>query len=319
MIGSYNIEGTELYDINVTYPYEMPETYGAVGDGVTDDTAAIQSAINKQGLIVFDAKKTYSVSKTIRLKSDTVIDLNGSTILCSTKHLFFNFISGDTFSGYSGNGNITIKNGTIIGGAMSFIHAPNIKLINIDFRNSTNDHFLEICACKDLFVDRCSFVGMENLNTSVLEYINVDPCYFGPFPWNQNISSFYDGTINNRITICDCVFEIGSDSYAYGFNAIGVHVSDGSKHQNIRIINNKISGFTGCGLRINNMNNVVIANNIIELTASGSNGIRVGDVAKSTNVIIKGNVITASGTAITKSNSSTVFQASDNDINPTFA
>lgn len=321
MAGAYNISGNELYDRDRPYnvPFIMPEDYGAVGDGVADDTDALQSAIDQKGLILFSAGATYKVAHVLRLYKDTKLDLNGSTILCNSGHLFFNFLQGATTSGYNGEGDITICNGTIIGGALSFIHAQNILIKNVKFRNSKNDHFLEICACKNYVIDGCSFIGMENLSTSVLEYINIDPCSYIPFPWNDNIASFYDGTVNNGVTIKNCEFSLGDTGYNYGYNAIGVHTSGGSKHQKIRILRNEISGFTGCGLRINNMNDVIIDDNIIKLTAQSANGINVGDIAQSTNVIIKGNVITVPGTAVSKANNSSIFQSSDNDINPTFS
>lgn len=317
MLAAYNINGNELY--TTKHMYTTPEDLGAVGDGETDDTTAIQQAVNNAGWILFTAGKIYKVTNTIRVKKNTVIDLNGATILCTSIHLFFNFLSGATFSGYDGNGDITIKNGNIIGGAVSLIHGKNIILQNVHFSNSINDHFMEICACKDFVIDRCSFIGMKYLTTSVMEYINIDPCFRGPFPWNSDIASFYDGTINDGITISDCVFALGEGDYANGYNAIGVHVSDGNKHQRIKVLNNEIKGFTGCGLRMNNMNDVVIANNVIDTPASNANGIRIGDVSQCTNVIIKGNVISSSGTAITKTGSSTTFQSTDNDINPTFS
>ena len=315
----YDYQGNVL---DIGYPPNsivFPEEYGAVGDGVTDDTTALQTAINQKGFVLFGGGKTYKVTQTLRLYKNTIIDLNGSTINCTNKHLFFNFLRGATTSAYNGEGNLVIRNGTIIGGAISLVHAEDILLDNLILKNSINDHFLEICACKNYVIRNCRFVGMEYLTTSVMEYINIDPCYLTPFPWNDNIPSFYDGTVNDGITIDGCYFSIGSEDYANGFNAIGVHASDGQKHQKVRIINNEISGFTGCGLRINNMNDVLIENNLVNLSANGTNGIKVGDVAQSTNVLIKNNVITSSGTAITKANSSTVFQSADNDINPTFS
>ena len=313
-----------LYDYNgvkkINTVIVSPEMFGAVGDGVTDDTSAIQNAVNNGGLVVFASGKKYLTSGVIRLVADTILDLNGSTIECTGKHMFFNFLGNSVATVYNGNGNIIIRNGVLVGGATSFGHAKNVLFENVIFKNSHNDHFLEICACNNYIIKNCSFIGMEYLTTSVMEYINIDPCSRTPFPWLDDESSpFYDGTVNDGITIDGCSFSVGSGDYAYGFNAIGVHAADGQKHQKIRIVNNEISGFTGCGMRINNMNDVLIDGNLINVPASGANGIKVGDVAQSTGVIIKNNVIIASGTAITKAGNSTVFQSADNDINPTFS
>ena len=312
----YMYDGTDL----MIDDYVTPEMFGAKGDGSTNDTTAIQNAVNNGGLIVFTTGKTYLTDGVIRLVANTVLDLNGCTIECTNKHMFFNFLGNSTATGYSGNGNITIRNGRLIGGATSFGHAKNVLFENVIFENSHNDHFLEICACNNYVIKNCSFIGMEYLTTSVMEYINIDPCARTPFPWLDNAGSpFYDGTVNDGIIIDGCKFSIGKGDYAYGYNAIGIHAGDGAKHQNIRITNNEVIGFTGCGLRINNMNSVLIGNNTIKLTANDSNGIRIGDVAQSTNVLIKGNAIISSGTAITKANNSTVYQSADNDINPTFS
>jgi len=312
----YKYDGAKLEIRN----YVTPEQFGAKGDGTTNDTTAIQSAVNNGGFVLFAPGKHYVTNDVVRLVGNTVLDLNGCTIECTNKHMFFNFLGNSTVTEYNGNGNIVIRNGTLVGGATSFGHAKNVLFENVTFQNSHNDHFLEICACNNYIIRNCSFIGMEYLTTSVMEYINIDPCARAPFPWLDNASSaFYDGTVNDGIYIDNCRFSIGSGNYAYGYNAIGVHANDGAKHQNIRITNSEVSGFTGCGLRINNMNNVLVSDNTIKLTENDSNGIRVGDVRQSTNVVIKGNVIIAGGTAVTKANSSTVFQSADNDINPTFS
>lgn len=311
----------KLYDYRGNYilnTYITPEEYGAVGDGATDDSIAIQNAVNNKGLVLFSSGKNYKVTSTIRLGKDTVLDLNGSTITSTNKHLFFNFLSTDTFTGYAGNGNIAIKNGTIIGGAISFGHGENIILENVIFKDSLNDHFLEIAGCKNYFIRNCKFIGMADAQTSVYEYINVDPCIRTAFPWLPNGSAFYDGAKNDGIFIDNCYFSLGTGDYEYGFNAFGVHGVAGQsvKHKNITLTNNRILGFTGCGFRINDMENVFIANNDMRVAGDG---IRVGDVGQSTDVLIKGNVIFTSGMAVTKGNNSTVFQSEDNDINPTFS
>ena len=138
----YNYQGNSL---NID-DYVTPEMYGAKGDGTTDDSTAIQNAVNNKGLVLFSSGKNYKVTSTIRLGKDTVLDLNGSTITSTNKHLFFNFLSTDTFTGYAGNGNITIENGTIIGGAISFGHGENIVLENVIFKDSLNDHENQLSA-----------------------------------------------------------------------------------------------------------------------------------------------------------------------------
>jgi hypothetical protein len=58
--------------------------FGAVGDGVADDTAAIQAASNatpRGGTLLFGRDKTYLVSSGIQFKTAHVVDLQGSTVV----------------------------------------------------------------------------------------------------------------------------------------------------------------------------------------------------------------------------------------------
>lgn len=64
-----------------------PETFGAVGDGTTDDTEAIRSCINyanENGLEVkFTNGKKYKVNQTTSIVAHCSIDFNGATIILS--------------------------------------------------------------------------------------------------------------------------------------------------------------------------------------------------------------------------------------------
>lgn len=293
----YDINGVNILPNDVTFL----DNIGAIGDGVTDDSDAIQIALAKKGLIVGGVGKTYLVTRVLRIYEDTTLDLNGSTIVSTNNHLFFNFLDTDTsFTGYNGKGNICIKNGIIQGGAISFAHGENISLENIQFMNSLNDHFLEIAGCKSYRINRCSFVGMGNWTTSVLEYINLDHCRYNNFPWLPSGSTFYDMTANKTLNVSNCKFSVGEDDYAYGYNALGVHSTTGmtTNHEDITVNNCEIYGFTGCGIRLNGMNDIYINNNRIETVG---NGIVIGDVASCDGIVVKNNyVVSSSGSKLVK-------------------
>ena len=85
--------------------------YGAVGDGTTDDTAAIQAAINTGEAIVSLAGGTYRVDSTITIRSDLILedgtlDFSNATTndtclsafgsLATAKNLTVNATQGDT-------------------------------------------------------------------------------------------------------------------------------------------------------------------------------------------------------------------------------
>lgn len=55
--------------------------YGAKGDGVTDDTAAINAALNQGGDVVLESAKTYRVTAKLNIQSNQTLFGNGSTIL----------------------------------------------------------------------------------------------------------------------------------------------------------------------------------------------------------------------------------------------
>ena len=78
------------FDQNVLPPLDeisdsirTPEAYGAKGDGVTDDTAAINDVLAAGGEIVFRSGATYLVDPDIGLlvNDDSYINLNGATII----------------------------------------------------------------------------------------------------------------------------------------------------------------------------------------------------------------------------------------------
>ncbi|MBA5938540.1 BppU family phage baseplate upper protein [Leuconostoc citreum] len=78
--------------------------YGAKGDGITDDTAAIQSAFdsNPNGHIVFNSNKIYAISKPLQITTGLTIDGNMATLklLNKSECLLNIFTSGLVFKNF---------------------------------------------------------------------------------------------------------------------------------------------------------------------------------------------------------------------------
>ena len=63
-----------------------PESFGAKGDGVTDDAAAIAQALASSHNVVFDGAKTYAVGSAITIPADSIVDFRGATIVPKGNH-----------------------------------------------------------------------------------------------------------------------------------------------------------------------------------------------------------------------------------------
>lgn len=100
---------------------------GAVGDGVADDTAAIQAAVTASGgVVTFEQGKTYKITDSILVDHPVLIDLNGASI---DAQLTTQVPAFDVQSNYVRicNGSISV-NGTTMGGyggSLNCIYAGN--------------------------------------------------------------------------------------------------------------------------------------------------------------------------------------------------
>ena len=208
------------------------EQFGVIGDGTTDDYASFQCALNHGGIINLGKGKSYKISDYLRLKDTTTINLNGSTLITTLNRIFYNFLTSDEFTDYNGNGNIIIKNGNINGGCISLIHGENILIENVNFKDTLNNHFIELCACKNVKIDNCTF--LNTLDATNKGCINLDPCEYTSFPWLDEENPTYDDTVNDNIIICNCKF----DGIMRGVDA---HAETENHNTNISIYNNDIN------------------------------------------------------------------------------
>ena len=151
------------------------QSYGAIGDGVTDDTAALRNAFNIETNLISDAGKTYLISGTLNLNKNLIqtIDFNGSTITRkSTVHFMI-----DIDKRNYGNSLTTIKNlkldGNNNGGSgidvASRVNFENIEIYDI-IHNGAN-------GIRVLVYDDPGIYGQyifDNVDIHNLESVNND-------------------------------------------------------------------------------------------------------------------------------------------------
>ena len=153
---------------NYGYPFGHVHRYGAVGNGVTDDSVAIQTAVASGAKnIIFGNGLTYKANIALTSSSqyiNIVFNLNGSTLTSNTGTVLkinkFNgfSISNGTIDGQSGSATYGLQVGD---GGTSGADASNLYLFNVTFTSFSN-----------------SCVNSLNISYSVLEN-----CYFNPLFW----------------------------------------------------------------------------------------------------------------------------------------
>ena len=185
---------------------------------------AIESALLKADgsttvNIVLPKNGTYYVDtpgRSLAIRSNTTINLNGSALLRYGKMIDQNmFQNADTngnrtTGGYTLSKNITLKNGTIDGNCsmaesaknlINFGHALNIMIDNVKLKNVYQGHLIELSGCKDSTVKNCTFEGFYGTPNGANEAIQLD---ISKNSWNGIYKS--DNTVCSNITVTGCTF-----------------------------------------------------------------------------------------------------------------
>lgn len=194
--------------------------YGAIAGGTAvTNTPAIQSALiaarDAGGGTVTFPPGVYAVNAELRIYQGTTLMMNGAEL--RRDHNGYTFLNGDRgamYSGYAGNGNITLRGGIMNANgnvypskASTFCmgHASDVLFDQVTFRNAANSHAIECNASRRVTVRNCRFEGMYRVNgdaDNFSEAIQLDiamPGGFGAF-------GAYDGTPCRDIRVEGCWF-----------------------------------------------------------------------------------------------------------------
>lgn len=188
-----------LGDITATGGIITPEDYGAVGNGTTDDTAALQNAFNAaEGKTVYlDPAKSYRHTSVMTISVDSVVVTGGGTLLAteeetsavwvsgncvtlqnitlkmqSTTQRWLEYekmklrISGDNFTGHNVTIDGSAASGVFVGGGarnftISRFTVFNTRADGIHCTEGVSDGAIIACYCHDTGDDAFAVVSYE--------------------------------------------------------------------------------------------------------------------------------------------------------------
>lgn len=241
--------------------------FGAKGDGVTDDTANIQLALNvAQGKRLHWPAGTYIKSARNQIFEGTHLDLDsGATIKRMGTADGWMFVNGEvgntTFATlYNGPSFIKVTGGKIdLNGfsgrsAAAFVlgHSKRVTMEYVSFTNGWESHYIEINASTDAMFFNCTFENQGFEGASSYEVINVDSANAAGFPgWGT-----YDLTTDNNIHVLGCTFR-----NVYGTVSSHGIAAGAGQHTNIKFHGNTLENIATKGVRAQGWNNSSIMHN----------------------------------------------------------
>ena len=276
--------------------------FGAVGDGVTDDTAAIQAALDAvSGGTVFFPFGTYYMTGTVNVDSNCILDFNQSQINTNHNGILFSLIGADV----ARKENVIFKNGlftaTTIGTggqqAIQAMWANNVFVQNCEFTdfggvavkfNGGNSN-VEVSHCKATGIGVVSFYAEGDGTTANKGCYNVRFLYNTVSGFDYGIEakeSSYVKIIGNTLTNG----AVGSTKYAI---LVTRNYTTGNEivPRNIIITENSIDSCDYNGIYVAQSADVIVSNNRVK--NAGQQGITVSGAQ----LTVENNQVQASGNA----------------------
>lgn len=283
ILSKINLDGTDLNisDTNANIQINQilkhinkiatPESYGAVGDGTTDDYQAIQNAIDNNNIVIFDGNKTYLINSAIYIShSGCVLIGNGAKIKKGNGHTTALYIGTDTSDIY----NAIVDNFELIGNSNLNNEFP---VVRITITNSSSYIYNTILSNLIIHDTNGYGIGIYNDNGAPSSHLRatVSNCYFYKIAGVAIAQSKVETKIiNNTFT------ESGAEA---------ITLDNSSKNSIIAC--NTISGFKISGIGTDGGENNIIANNTINSNENLPGIVLNNNTGACTNCTITGNTI----------------------------
>lgn len=282
----------------------MVTDYGAKGDGVTDDTAAITSAISAAaGMALLFPAGTYIVGSTISIAGTGIVFLGegpGSVLklAASVNAPLLSFDAATNIRvrnlGFDGNGAnqsststriIRIQNG-----------AADLYFEGCYFKNSYHDNVFinaNTNPCNRIFFTNCEFNGTQTSTSASVRAtdcndLNFIGCYFTDWGADAIALSWFQAT-DGGLIVAGCTFK-NTDATLFAIETVASGTVDEYRAKNVTIVGNVFDGndnATGGSGISGIMDNATISSNVWR--NSGSANWRCGIEASGQNWTIQNN------------------------------
>ena len=283
-----------LTEINFDYlKITTPQDFGAVADGVNDDSDAIQEAINAlpNGGIVFFPTGRYKVTKTLTIKVSNITLLGASR---DGAEIYTETTFGDTILAKADTGilkqvriinflfNHNITTGNVGNNVIHMYHVEDGAVNNVRMENGLRQVYLEACA--DISFLYCAFIGRATTGGTTNTHASVE--------------MIYNDDVPNAVKLCTSIAIV-----ACRFLSPGIKGAENGLVMNgvedIRITNSYFGGqlYHAIHVYVTQYHNLEININNCYIDACGSDSVRIDNSApgsifmgnfKLTNCNIKG-------------------------------
>ena len=233
---------------NTAKDYVTPQMYGAVGDGVADDTQAILDAVSycgENGFPLHIPAGTYCVSVTIDIPAYLrFIGETGKTVIKSTASPAFKIGDYAELSGVSAYGSGDTM-GIELNGGRVFIHDVTIQDFDWGIMNNTaNTNLSRISRVTILDCNRgISLTNANNSNSQSMTFYDIDirGCFYGLVsyqPGNKFINFCVQGGQSGGTAI---ILENGANNNEF----VGTYIENPNYENEVNFTTSQYNRFTG--------------------------------------------------------------------------